>query len=73
MKCLVSHFCFQVVFLFKKYFYSEILINLVKKTKQKYVFPKGANCIFAIANFDLWMFKGAHNIFTLVVNFLGTN
>jgi len=27
------------------------------------------NC--AIANFDLWMSKGAHDVFVLVMNFLG--
>jgi hypothetical protein len=27
--------------------------------------------MFAIISFDLWMSKGAHDVFTLVVSFLG--
>ncbi len=27
------------------------------------------NCV--IANFDLWMSKGAHDVFVLIMNFLG--
>jgi hypothetical protein len=30
-----------------------------------------ANYNFAITSFDLWMSKGAHAIFTLVIHFLG--
>jgi hypothetical protein len=33
--------------------------------------PKLTNCNSAIVNFDLWMSKGAHDIFALVINFLG--
>jgi hypothetical protein len=51
----------------------EILPNFVKKTKQVYVLPKLRNCIFAIASFDLWMSKAAHDIFTFFINFLGSN
>jgi hypothetical protein len=28
-------------------------------------------CYFAIVNFDLWMSKGAHDVFTLVIYFWG--
>jgi hypothetical protein len=45
----------------------------VKKTKQIYVLPKLIDCIFTIASFDLWMSKGAKNIFALVINFLESN
>jgi hypothetical protein len=38
--------------------------------KQEYVLPKLANYNF-ITTFDLWMFKGAHDIFALVFNLLG--
>jgi hypothetical protein len=41
--------------------------------KQIYVFPKLTDCIFATTSFDLWMSKGAHDIFALVINFLGSN
>jgi len=45
----------------------------MEKTKQIYVLPKLTNCICAIASFDLWMSKGVHDIFALVINFLGSN
>jgi hypothetical protein len=41
--------------------------------KQIYVLPKLRDFIFATTNFDLWMSKCAHNIFTLVINFLGSD
>jgi hypothetical protein len=43
----------------------------LEKTKQIYVLPKLINYIFTMARFDLWMSKGAHNIFALVIKFLG--
>ncbi len=55
----------------KKQFSQEILPNLVEKTKQIYVLQKLTNCIFATTSFDLWMSKGAHDIFVLIINFLG--
>jgi hypothetical protein len=42
----------------------------VKKIKQIYVLPKLGDYI-STTNFDLWMSKGVHNIFALVINFLG--
>jgi hypothetical protein len=41
----------------------------VEKTKQVYVLPKSGNCIFATTSFNLWMSKGAHDIFAFVINF----
>jgi hypothetical protein len=41
--------------------------------KQIYVLPKLGDYIFTIASFDLWMSKGAHNIFALVLHFLGSD
>ncbi len=43
----------------------------MKKTKQVYVLSKLIDHIFAIGSFDLWMSKGAHDIFAFVINFLG--
>jgi hypothetical protein len=40
-------------------------------TKQKYVIPKLKECYFATPSFDLWMSNGAHDVFALVMNFLG--
>jgi hypothetical protein len=33
--------------------------------------PKLGNYISIAINFDLWMSKGAHDIFAFVINFLG--
>jgi hypothetical protein len=59
-------------FLLKNKNSHEILLKLVKETKQVYVLPKLEDYIFT-RSFDLWMSKGAHDIFTLVINFLGSD
>ncbi len=41
--------------------------------KQIYVLPKLTKFVFATTSFNLWMLKGAHDIFALVINFLGSN
>jgi len=56
------------VFPSRKQFSQKILPNLVEKKK---VLPKLIDCISANASFDLWMSKGAHDIFALLINFLG--
>ncbi len=33
--------------------------------------PKLIDYTFAVTRFDLWMFKGVHDIFALVINLLG--
>lgn len=38
----------------------------MEKTKQKYVLLKSTKCNIS-TSFDLWMFQGAHVIFTLVI------
>ncbi len=43
---------------------------LVQKTKDVYVLSQVFQCMFAIACFDLWMSKGAYDIFAVVINFL---
>jgi hypothetical protein len=50
--------------------FHEILPNLVEKMKQIYVWLKLTNYI-STTSFDLWMSKGAHDVFTFVINFLG--
>jgi hypothetical protein len=34
------------------------------------VLPKLKQCYFIIVNFGLWMLKGAHDVFALVINFM---
>jgi hypothetical protein len=43
----------------------------VEKNKQTYFFPLLDECYCVTVNVDLWMFKGAHDVFALVINFLG--
>jgi hypothetical protein len=43
----------------------------MEKIKQSYVLPTLVECHSTIASFVLWMPKGAHDIFALVINFLG--
>jgi hypothetical protein len=70
-KHLILHLSSRVVFPFRKQNFQEILPDLEEKMKQIYVLPKLTNCIFATTSFGLWMSKGAHDIFVLVINFLG--
>ncbi len=59
--------CLWVVFLSQKTKIHEVLLKLVKKTKQVYVLPKLVDSISLTTSFDLWMSKGAHAIFTFVI------
>ncbi len=45
----------------------------MEKIKQVYVLPKLTYCIYATTSFDLWMSKGAHDIFAFDMNFLGSD
>jgi hypothetical protein len=45
----------------------------VEKTKQLYVLPSLVECHFVTSSFDLWMSKVRHDIFALVINFLGVD
>jgi hypothetical protein len=47
--------------------------QLVKKIKQLYVLPTFKKCSSTTLSFDVWMLKGAHDIFVHVINFLKTN
>jgi hypothetical protein len=64
----ILHLCPHVVFLSKNQFSHEILSRLVENKKQVYVLPKLGDYIFA-TSFDLWMSKGAHDIFAFVIYF----
>jgi hypothetical protein len=48
------------------------LLELVEKTKETYVLPLLNDCNATI-NYDLWISKGAHDVFVLVIIFLGSN
>ncbi len=70
LKHLVMHLCPRIVFPSRKTFSQEILVNLVEKMKQEYMLLKLKQFYYVIASFDLWMSKGARDVFTLVINFL---
>ncbi len=53
-------------------FVDDVLSGLVEKTIFTYVHPTLVNCILAIYTFDLWMSKGVHDVFVIVVNFLSS-
>jgi hypothetical protein len=54
-----------------QFFLSHIVLpDLVEKTKQTYVLLLLDECYCVIDSFDLWMSKGAHDVFALVIIFL---
>jgi hypothetical protein len=67
----VLKLCPRVHVLFQKLFSNIVLPELVEKTKETYVFPLLNDCSCVTANFDLWMSKGAHDVFVLVIKFWG--
>jgi hypothetical protein len=65
------HLCHINVFPSKNTISNELLPKLMEKTKQLHVLPTLEECHSTIPRFDLWMSKVGHDIFTLVINFLG--
>jgi hypothetical protein len=58
----------------RRQFSQEILPKLVEKINQLYVLLSLSKCYTTTRSFDLWMSKGAHDIFAkLVVIFLRSN
>ncbi len=49
------------------------MLELIKKTKETYVLPLLNDSSCVTTSFDLWMSKGAHDVFFLVIIFLGSN
>ncbi len=62
--------CPWVVFPSRKTFVEEILLNLVEEMMNTYVVHALVDYLLATCTFDLFMFKGAHDIFVVVVNFI---
>lgn len=65
--------CPRIVFPSRKVFADEVLPAMVEKNLQIYVLPALATCVSATASFDLWISKGAYDVFALVVNVLTTD
>jgi hypothetical protein len=72
--CLVEVFYYAFVskFFFPpiNFFSQEFLPELVGKKLNSYLFFHLWHCDFATISFDLLMFKGAHDIFALMIKFL---
>ncbi len=69
----MSQLCLRVWFPSQKLFSNYVLHELVGNTKETYVLPLLNDYSCATANFDLWMFKGAHDVLVFVIIFLGSN
>jgi len=70
LKCLILHLCQKLNFLSRRQFSQEILPRLIEKTSQQYVFLALVDCFFLTISFDLWMSKGAYDVFASMINFL---
>ncbi len=71
---LVAHMlCLLVIFPSTKAFVEKILPNLVKETINTYVVHALVDYLSTTCTFDLWMFKGAHDIFVVIVNLISSD
>ncbi len=59
-----------MVFPSKKVFVGEVLLALVKKALVTYVQLALASYMSTTCTFDLWMSRGTHDMFVVIVNFL---
>ncbi len=64
--------CHNIVFPSRKLLIHEMLLDLVKKTKELYVTSILSECLLA-TTFDLRMSMGAYDVFALVVNFINVD
>jgi hypothetical protein len=55
----------------EKIFSNTVLHELVENFKETYVLPLLNDYSCVTANFNLWISKGAHDVFVLVINVLG--
>ncbi len=73
LKHLILCLCPKRNFPSKKQFSQELLPRLIEKTSQQYVFPTLPNHFSTTTSFDLWMSKGAFDVFALMINFLNND
>jgi hypothetical protein len=65
------HLCPRVVFLSQKNVFTKSFTWFGEEDEIGVCFAKIERMLFIISNFDLWMSKGAHDVFALVISFLG--
>jgi hypothetical protein len=73
LKRFILQLNLQTIFPSRKIFSSDILFTLVHKSKEDYVVFELSQCVSVTTSFNLWMSKGAYDIFALVINFLDGN
>ncbi len=67
----ICKLCPIINFLFRRQLSQEILLGLVEKPNQLYVFLALVKYDYAITNFNIQTFKRAYDVFVLNTNFLG--
>jgi hypothetical protein len=70
LRHMVLRQCLHVVFPSQHQLVTNVLPNIVEKTREKCVLPSLASYITCTSSFDLWMSRGGHDIFTMVVSFI---
>ncbi len=68
-QALAYRLCMKVVFPSKKAFVEGNFLSFVQKTLVEYAQFILAKCDLIICTFDLWMSKGVHDVFSMVVIF----
>jgi hypothetical protein len=68
---LILHLCPSIQFPSLKKFSHDFFLSLEEKTKQTYVFPFLEKHHFVTISFDLWMSKDVHDVFAMVIFFIG--
>ncbi len=51
---------------------NEVLLNIVTKIKEKYVFPTLVSYITCTTSFDMWMLHASYDAFAMVINFVNS-
>jgi hypothetical protein len=69
VKRLIFHLFPKLNFPSRRQFSQDILLGLMEKTNELYIVSALVKCHSTIVSFDLWMFKGAYDVFALVINF----
>jgi hypothetical protein len=73
LKHLILHLCPKLNFPSRRQISQEILLGQVitnSEDKSTICFSRISRFFSITTNFDLWMSKGAYDVFTLVINFL---
>ncbi len=68
-KHLILCFCPKLNFPSRRQFSQDILLRLMEKTNELCVLLALEKCYYATKNFDLWMSKGANDVFKLMIKF----